>query len=298
MAVATVTKWIIAMRNAFLLAAGAQVVFQSQTRRMAAIQMLMLGKFLLIAAAITLLVLLIQDFYKWVTDPTADTMMKRWFGDFDAVAQKANNFIDMLSNSPARFIPFIGMFLICIKLIRALYRWFMGGESVIDAAVNSWQETWNGFCQFFKDAWDTVSDAFKTFCQMRVIDMIELAIKWLGKLGDKITETVQSWGEWLKENFNGPLVKMTAKEFIQQGVHGAGPAASPDLMAKYGTAGITQTSSNTSYNNSGNQTNYITVNTSSNASPTEIGNDVANEVNRRNNGLGTIIDNSNPSFEW
>lgn len=298
MAIATVTKWIVAMRNAFMLAAGAQVVFQSQTRRLAAIQMLMLGKFLLIAAAITLLVLLIQDFYKWITDPTADTMMKRWIGDFEGVAQKANNFIDMLSNSPARFIPFIGMFLLCIKVIRDLYRWFMGGESVIGGAVNNWQALWQGFCDYIKNAWSSFSEWFAYICNTNIIQLIKDAWEWLGKLGDKIAEIVGKWGDWLKGNFNGPLVKMTAKEFIQQGVHGAGPAASPDLMAKYGTAGITQTSSNTSYNNSGNQTNYITVNTSSNASPTEIGNGVANGINHSSNNFANMINNSDPRYAF
>lgn len=94
MMISTAVKWIVAVRDALILATGAQIVFNSQTRKGAAIQMLILGKFLLIAAAIAFVILLIQDFYKWVTDPKADTMMKRWFGDFEPIKNKFIDFKD------------------------------------------------------------------------------------------------------------------------------------------------------------------------------------------------------------
>lgn len=300
MMLGTAVKWIVAVRDALMLATGAQIVFNSQTRKGAAMQMLIMGKFLLIAAAIAFVVLLIQDFYKWITDPTADTMMKRWFGDFDAVKNKANEFLTMLENSPIRFIPIFTWIWIICELIRDLYRWFSGGDSVIGSALTGWGEKWQNFCNWFKEAWDSVSKAFEDFCNMRVIDIIKLAINWLGKLGDKIAETARLWGESLKEKFGGPLwpsIKEGFVNFVNNGVNGTGPAA-PNDLSYYGKVGYTPMSASTSVNNSGNQTNYITVNTSSNASPSDIGAGVANGIQRSNGGLSGAIDSSNPAFEY
>lgn len=300
MMLGTAVKWIVAVRDALMLATGAQIVFNSQTRKGAAMQMLIMGKFLLIAAAITFVVLLIQDFYKWITDPTADTMMKRWFGDFDAVKNKANEFLTMLENSPIRFLPIVTWIWVVLELIRDLYRWFSGGDSVIGSALTGWGEKWQNFCNWFKEAWDSVSKAFEDFCNMRVIDIIKLAIDWLGKLGDKIAKTARSWGESLKEKFGGPLwpsIKEGFSNFVNNGVNGTGPAA-PNDLSYYGKVGYTPMSASTSVNNSGNQTNYITVNTSSNASPSDIGAGVANGIQRSNGGLSGAIDSSNPAFEY
>lgn len=300
MMLGTAVKWIVAVRDALMLATGAQIVFNSQTRKGAAMQMLIMGKFLLIAAAIAFVVLLIQDFYKWITDPTADTMMKRWFGDFEAVKNKANEFLTMLENSPIRFIPIFTWIWIICELIRDLYRWFSGGDSVIGSALTGWGEKWQNFCNWFKEAWDSVSKAFEDFCNTRVINIIKLAIDWLGKLGDKIAETARSWGESLKEKFGGPLwpsIKEGFSNFVNNGVNGTGPAA-PNDLSYYGKVGYTPMSASTSVNNSGNQTNYITVNTSSNASPSDIGAGVANGIQRSNGGLSGAIDSSNPAFEY
>lgn len=285
MMLGTAVKWIVAVRDALMLATGAQIVFNSQTRKGAAMQMLIMGKFLLIAAAIAFVVLLIQDFYKWITDPTADTMMKRWFGDFDAVKNKANEFLTMLENSPIRFIPIFTWIWIILELIRDLYRWFSGGDSVIGSALTGWGEKWQNFCNWFKEAWDSVSKAFEDFCNMRVIDIIKLAVDWLGKLGDKIAETARSWGESLKEKFGGPLwpsIKEGFSNFVNNGVNGTGPAA-PNDLSYYGKVDLTSASSTTSVNNSGNQTNIIHVTTTGNNGDA-VGAAVAGKI-PRNNGL-------------
>ena len=296
MMIATAVKWIVAVRDALILATGAQIVFNSQTRKGAAIQMLMLGKFLLIAAAIAFVILLIQDFYKWITDPTADTMMKRWFGDFDAVKNKANEFLTMLENSPIRFLPIVTWIWLVLELIRDLYRWFSGGDSVIGSALTGWGEKWQNFCNWFKEAWDSVSKAFEDFCNMRVIDIIKLAIEWLGKLGDKIAETARSWGESLKEKFGGPLwpsFKEGIFNFVDKGVNGTGPAASNDL-GYYGKVGFTSTSSTTSVNNSGNQQNTFYITGVSN--PKATGEAVVTALDQRSSdGLGNDINNRYPA---
>lgn len=296
MMIATAAKWIVAVRDALMLATGAQIVFNSQTRKGAAIQMLMLGKFLLIAAAIAFVILLIQDFYKWVTDPTADTMMKRWFGDFDDVKKKANEFLTTLENSPIRFIPLFTWIWIICELIRDLYRWFSGGDSVIGSALTGWGEKWQNFCNFFRDAWDSVSKAFEDFCNMRVIDLIKLAIEWLGKLGDKITKTARSWGESLKEKFGGPLwpsFKEGISNFVDKGVNGTGPTA-PNDLGYYGKVGFTSTSSTTSVNNSGNQQNTFYITGVSN--PKATGEAVVTALDERDNGgLGNDINNRYPA---
>lgn len=298
MMISTAVKWIVAIRDALILATGAQIAFNSQTRKGAAIQMLMLGKFLLIAAAIAFVILLIQDFYKWVTDPTADTMMKRWFGDFDAAKKKANEFLTTLENSPIRFIPLFTWIWIICELIRDLYRWFSGGDSVIGSALTGWGEKWQNFCNFFRDAWDSVSKAFQDFCQMRVIDMIEAAWRWLGRLADKITEVVGSWGKALKEKFGGPLwpsFKEGISNFVDKGVNGTGPAA-PNDLGYYGKVGFTSTSSTTSVNNSGNQQNTFYITGVSN--PKATGEAVVTALDQRSNdGLGNDINNRYPSTE-
>lgn len=295
MMISTAVKWIVAIRDALILATGAQIAFNSQTRKGAAIQMLMLGKFLLIAAAIAFVILLIQDFYKWVTDPTADTMMKRWFGDFDAAKKKANEFLTTLENSPIRFIPLFTWIWIICELIRDLYRWFSGGDSVIGSALTGWGEKWQNFCNFFRDAWDSVSKAFQDFCQMRVIDMIEAAWRWLGRLADKITEVVGSWGKALKEKFGGPLwpsFKEGISNFVDKGVNGTGPAA-PNDLGYYGKVGFTSTSSTTSVNNSGNQQNTFYITGVSN--PKATGEAVVTALDERDNGgLGNDINNRYP----
>lgn len=285
MMLGTAVKCIVAVRDALMLAAGAQIVFNSQARKGAAMQMLIMGKFLLIAAAITFVVLLIQDFYKWITDPTADTMMKRWFGDFDAVKNKANEFLTMLENSPIRFIPIFTWIWIILELIRDLYRWFSDGDSVIGSALTGWGEKWQNFCNWFEEAWDSVSKAFEDFCNMRVIDIIKLAINLLGKLGDKIAETARLWGKSLKEKFGGPLwpsIKEGFVNFVNKGVNGTGPAA-PNDLSYYGKVGLTSASSTTSVNNSGNQTNFIHVTTTGNNGDA-VGAAVAGKI-PRNNGL-------------
>ena len=296
MMIATAVKWIVAVRDALILATGAQIAFNSQTRKGAAIQMLTLGKFLLIAAAIAFVILLIQDFYKWVTDPTADTMMKRWFGDFDTAKNKANEFLTTLENSPIRFIPLFTWIWIICELIRDLYRWVSGGDSVIGSALTGWGEKWQNFCNFFRDAWDSVSKAFEDFCNMRVIDLIKLAVEWLGKLGDKITETARSWGESLKEKFGGPLwpsFKEGITNFVDKGVHGTGPAA-PNDLGYYGKVGFTSTSSTTSVNNSGNQQNTFYITGVSN--PKATGKAVVAALDERDNGgLGNDINNRYPA---
>lgn len=296
MMISTAVKWIVAVRDALILATGAQIVFNSQTRKGAAIQMLMLGKFLLIAAAIALVVLLIQDFYKWITDPTADTMMKRWFGDFDAVKNKANEFLTMLENSPIRFIPLFTWIWIILELIRDLYRWLSGGDSVIGSALTGWGEKWQNFCNWFKEAWDFVSKAFEDFCNMRVIDIIKLAIEWLGKLSDKIAKTARSWGESLKEKFGGPLwpsFKEGILNFVDKGVNGTGPAT-PNDLGYYGKVDFTSTSSTTSVNNSGNQQNTFYITGVSN--PKATGEAVVTALDQRSNGgLGNDINNAYPA---
>ena len=297
MMLGTAVKWIVAVRDALMLATGAQIVFNSQTRKGAAMQMLIMGKFLLIAAAIAFVVLLIQDFYKWITDPTADTMMKRWFGDFDAVKNKANEFLTMLENSPIRFLPIVTWIWVVLELIRDLFRWFSGGDSVFGSALTGWGEKWQNFCNWFKEAWDSVSKAFEDFCNMRVIDIIKLAIDWLGKLGDKIAETARSWGESLKEKFGGPLwpsIKEGFSNFVDKGVHGTGPAT-PNDLGYYGKVGFTSTSSTTSVNNSGNQQNTFYITGVSN--PKATGKAVVAALDERDNGgLGNDINNRYPAI--
>lgn len=287
-------KTLLAIRNAFLMVMGVQIAFQSQTSKMAALQMLAMGKFLLIAAVVAIAVLAIQDFYKWVTDPTADSMMKRWFGDFETAKDKANDFLEALEKSPLRFLPFITWIWFAMELIRDLYRWFTGGDSVIGSALTGWSEKWQNFCDFFSSIWQSASEAFAYFCEHNVIEMIRDAWNWLCRLSDKIAEVVGSWGKSLKEKFGGSLwadPKGDIANFIQQGVHGQGPTAPSEVAGRYGV-GLTPTST-TSFNNSGNQQNtfYITTNGSAEATAKAVG----NVIGRNRGGIGGDISNTYPA---
>ena len=289
MMLGTAVKWIVAVRDALILATGAQIVFNSQTRKGAAIQMLMLGKFLLIAAAIALVVLLIQDFYKWVTDPKADTMMKRWFGDFEPIKNKFINFKDSVIQwfsdigTAIAFVPKLiyELFKLAFEGIWNLTSWLWEGignafvsglaaigyviAGVIMLFVNAFrfiQDSLTVLATFFADTinsgWQLITGFFDN-----MIKWVKDAIKWVDQLISKLN-IMQGVKDFVNNNIINPI-----SDF--------GSTAVNRLL---GNSTTTNTSSNIS--NSGNTTNYIqvtTASTSPEATATAVGNDVS-----RNNG--------------
>lgn len=277
---------VMALYNALKLAVGMQVVFNSQTKKGAALQVLAMGKFLLIAAAITLVILALQDFYKWVTDPTADTMLGRWVGSFNELKQKVIDWYNTISESPARFLPLISAVLLVINVVSALWQYFMEGKGVIADVI-----------AFIKNAWESFCNAFSTFTNQSVGQTLKDIWGWLCKVSDKIAELARSFGVELKEKFSGPLWP-TIKSGLDNVVNSSGPALSAAQLEAYSGKYLKGSDTNTNISNSGNQTNYITVNTGSNASPADIGAGVADGISRSNGGLGTAIDYSNPNFAY
>lgn len=288
MMISTAVKWIVAVRDALILATGAQIVFNSQTRKGAAIQMLMLGKFLLIAAAIALVVLLIQDFYKWVTDPKADTMMKRWFGDFEPIKNKFINFKDSVIQwfsdigTAIAFVPKLiyELFKLAFEGIWNLTSWLWEGignafvsglaaigyviAGVIMLFVNAFrfiQDSLTVLATFFADTinsgWQLITGFFDN-----MIKWVKDAIKWVDQLISKLN-IMQSVKDFVNNNIINPI-----SDF--------GSTAVNRLL---GNPTTTNTSSNIS--NSGNTTNYIQVTTAS-TSPEATATAVGNVVSRNN----------------
>lgn len=286
MMIGTAVKWIVAMRDALILATGAQIAFNSQTRRGAAMQMLLMGKFLLIAAAIALVVLLIQDFYKWVTDPKADTMMKRWFGDFEPIKNKFINFKDSVIQwfsdigTAIAFVPKLiyELFKLAFEGIWNLTSWlwegignaFVSGLAAIGYAgvimlfVNAFrfiQDSLTVLATFFADTinsgWQLITGFFDN-----MIKWVKDAIKWVDQLISKLN-IMQGVKDFVNNNIINPI-----SDF--------GSTAVNRLL---GNSTTTNTSSNIS--NSGNTTNYIQVTTAS-TSPEATATAVGNVVSRNN----------------
>lgn len=288
MMIGTAVKWIVAMRDALILATGAQIAFNSQTRRGAAMQMLLMGKFLLIAAAIALVVLLIQDFYKWVTDPKADTMMKRWFGDFEPIKNKFIDFKDSVIQwfsdigTAIAFVPKLiyELFKLAFEGIWNLTSWlwevignaFVSGlaaigyviAGVIMLFVNTFrfiQDSLTVLATFFADTinsgWELITGFFDN-----MIKWVKDAIKWVDQLISKLN-IMQGVKDFVNNNIINPI-----SDF--------GSTAVNRLL---GNPTATNTSSNIS--NSGNTTNYIQVTTAS-TSPEATATAVGNVVSRNN----------------
>lgn len=255
MMISTAVKWIVAVRDALILATGAQIVFNSQTRKGAAIQMLILGKFLLIAAAIAFVILLIQDFYKWVTDPKADTMMKRWFGDYELFK-----------------LAFEGIWSLTSWLWKRIGNAFVSGlaaigyviAGVIMLFVNAFkfiQDSLTVLATFFADTinsgWQLITGFFDN-----MIKWVKDAIKWVDNLISKLN-IMQGVKDFVNNNIIDPISNF-------------GSTAVNRLL---GNPNTTNTSS--SISNSGNTTNYIQVTTAS-TSPEATATAVGNVVSRNN----------------
>lgn len=92
--------YIIAVKDAYLLASGAQIVFQTGSARSAAFAVLAMGKFLLIAAAITAVVFVIQDFYKWVQggDSVIGEHLGKWSDFTDSCKEKWDSFTQAIED--------------------------------------------------------------------------------------------------------------------------------------------------------------------------------------------------------
>ncbi len=301
MMIGTAVKWIVAMRDALYLATGAQIAFNSQTRRGAAIQMLLLGKFLLIAAAIALVVLLIQDFYKWVTDPKADTMMKRWFGDFEPIKKKFIDFKDSVVQwfsdigTAIAFVPklifelfklaFEGIWNLTSWLWEAIGNAFTGGlaaigyvvAGVIMLFVNAFMFIQNGLTMVATWLADTLNSGQQLIADFfgNMIAKVQDAIKWVSDLISKLN-ILQGVKDFVNNNIIDPL-----SNFGSTAVNRL--AGNPNA-----------TTNSSSITNSGNQQNTFYITGVSN--PKATGEAVVTALDQRNNGgLGNDINNAYPA---
>lgn len=290
MMIGTAVKWIVAMRDALILATGAQIAFNSQTRRGAAMQMLLMGKFLLIAAAIALVVLLIQDFYKWVTDPKADTMMKRWFGDFEPIK---NKFIDF-KDSVIQWFSDIGTAIAFVpKLIYELFK--LAFEGIWNLTSWLWKGIGNAFVSGFAAIGYVIAgvimlfvNAFR-FIQDSLTVLATFFADTINSGWELITGFFDNMIKWVKDAIKW-VDNLISKLNIMQGVKDFVNSNIIDPISNFGSTAVnrllgnpTTTNTSSSISNSGNTTNYIQVTTAS-TSPEATATAVGNVVSR-NNGL-------------
>ena len=288
MMISTAVKWIVAVRDALILATGAQIVFNSQTRRGAAMQMLLIGKFLLIAAAIALVVLLIQDFYKWVTDPKADTMMKRWFGDFEPIKNKFINFKDSVIQwfsdigTAIAFVPKLiyELFKLAFEGIWNLTSWlwegignaFVSGLAAIDYVID-------GVIMLFVNAFRFIQDSLTVLATF-FADTINSGWQLITGFFDNMIKWVKDAIKWVDQLISKLNIMQGVKDFVNNNIiNPISDFGSTAVNRLLGNPTTTNTSSNIS--NSGNTTNYIQVTTAS-TSPEATATAVGNVVSRNN----------------
>lgn len=288
MMIGTAVKWIVAMRDALILATGAQIAFNSQTRRGAAMQMLIMGKFLLIAAAIALVVLLIQDFYKWVTDPKADTMMKRWFGDFEPIKNKFINFKDSVIQwfsdigTAIAFVPKLiyELFKLAFEGIWNLTSWlwegignaFVSGLAAIDYVIA-------GVIMLFVNAFRFIQDSLTVLATF-FADTINSGWQLITGFFDNMIKWVKDAIKWVDQLISKLNIMQGVKDFVNNNIiNPISDFGSTAVNRLLGNSTTTNTSSNIS--NSGNTTNYIQVTTAS-TSPEATATAVGNVVSRNN----------------
>lgn len=206
---------ILGIRNAYLAATGAQVAFQLAGAKSAVLALVAMGKFLLIAAVITLIILAIQDFYTWI----------------------------------------------------------QGGDSIIGRHLGKWEE----FVTSCKTTWDTATQSIKDFLNMRVIDILSLAIDKIGEFQDKIAKlnVRKRVGEWWEENISDPTNKFVFG--VLNGAHAQGPQLSASQQEAYLSKGFLRTS-NRSFSDNRTNINNVSIYAKTNATPDEIGTGVVNAI--------------------
>lgn len=210
---------ILGIRNAYLVATGAQVAFQLAGAKSALLALVAMGKFLLIAAVIALIILAIQDFYTWI----------------------------------------------------------QGGDSIIGRHLGKWEE----FVTSCKTTWDTATQSIKDFLNMRVIDILSLAIDKIGEFQDKIAKlnVRKRVGEWWDENVSDPANKFVFG--VLNGAHVKGPQLSPSQQEAYLGKGLLRTS-NRNFADNRTNINNVSVYAKTNATPAEIGVGVVNAITPAN----------------
>lgn len=134
-----VTKWdalitgmkllrtaVLGIKDAYLLATGAQVVFRSGSARAAALAIVPLAKIALIAAAISLVVLAIEDFYTWVQG--GDSLIGRHFGSWQNCIEELKRRWEQWKNEFSKSIaPLVAAVQPVIDVFKDIVNWIGRG---------------------------------------------------------------------------------------------------------------------------------------------------------------------------
>lgn len=91
-----------AVQLAYLYANGAMIVFQSAQKRTAVLSMIANAKFMLIAAAILLVILAIQDFYTWING--GDSLIGRALGSWNERVQGVKDVWESVTTAIKNFL--------------------------------------------------------------------------------------------------------------------------------------------------------------------------------------------------
>ncbi len=289
-------KTLMAIRNAFLLVMGVQIAFQSQTAKMAALQMIAMGKFLLIAAVIAIVVLAIQDFYKWMTDPTADTMMKRWFGDFDVVKNKLKALGDM-AQIVFGTIPqiLVATWNVIVGAVTGILNILWTAVTTIGSmikyafliAVNAIGYTFAGVAILVASVLTSIRDGLASLATY-FTETISSGWKLISDFFDGIINWVRDAINWVDSLISKFNFLQTAKDFV-------GNISSTVTQRLLGNPNTGNNSSNIT--NSGNQQNtfYITTNGSAEATAKAVTTSLGQT---RSNSFSEAIDNTNPNYAY
>lgn len=125
-----------AIRNSYLAATGAQVAFQSASAKSAVLGLLSMGKFLLIGAAITAVILILQDLYTWINggesvigeffgswQENIDKLSARWEQYKEEFGKAADQVIGWLINIYSEYNPIVRVAQEWLDIMKSIFGW-------------------------------------------------------------------------------------------------------------------------------------------------------------------------------
>ena len=234
----TLKAVIIGVRNAYLAATGAAVAYKWAGLQAAGVSMLAFAKFALIAAAITAVILDVQDFYTWVKGGKSviGSAIGEWNGFVDGVKAKW----DEVTQSVADFLD-----MRIIDMIKAAIGWIGELQDKI-ASLN-------------------IRERVNKWWEANVSAPVNETISGVANGATAHGPALSSQQQEAYGHMIGGLMGDNAK---------TGNVA----VNRYAASNIVNTASKRSYADNSQHTNYVNVNVKTNASPERIGNAVADSI--------------------
>lgn len=122
---------ILGIKDAYLLATGAQVVFRSGSVRALALAIVPLAKIALIAAAITFVILAIQDLYTWING--GDSIIGRHFGKWeDCINELSRRWEQWKGEFSKSIAPIASAAQPIIDIFKSIVDWIGAGVTALE----------------------------------------------------------------------------------------------------------------------------------------------------------------------